>query len=732
MTIRQITCTEFHEYLDQWNKETSHPATAAQWPTRSKELAEDIQRLRYHMAHCDYCVYISLDEPRKQALLDGVNPNLSNGMNLKDIAKTLSLGKTTLINWRSRYENFPEGYLDRSQDESVYLLYDVEKFMEERGLTGRRSTKAPDVLPLDHAFATLCPTLSTEWRLVVLLSASAQAFSISETVTAKHVIDAIVNAHVAIQGEKSRLPIEDMSQEIDGWLDLSGRNDIYLQVSHQNVVAWVRRYMRSTNRNGMIFGSPSLGSLIQHLAGVGPHIVDMTPSAGFLADSFGSASSSLTIFSPTIEAGLIGYFCADVPSTAVVVGDWLSGQFVPPRRQGGTILIGATPTTFTDTQSRSIPSSDDGRRLPGCQKTRDVIDLYVQCLVAATPENGRAFIVVPAKWCSAPQHKAVREALVRGNLIDCVIELPTSLGYGNAASTLIVIDKQRELDKAIKFVTSFEAVGTLSGPRMRDLSNDDCAYIADFVHSDGEVHVGEFEDTPVTVALSRIIQNNSALQRSAYLLRNTINLDLVPRTFQELVGHFGAGMIDFTNHLETCRELSILLNKEVSSTDAPVSVQLISLSHLNSPITVSFVSRKQSEDWNNSYFTEDDVVLNLLGHEAGHCVRASEIEGTDWVRVARLRVTNNNIVLPEYLEMWARFNRTELMRLVPKRTRAILSRDDVMSLHIPCPDMNSQRRAVALANELMKLTDVVLALSEAVQSLESALAEVVIPPRKPE
>jgi hypothetical protein len=100
--------------------------------------------------------------------------------------------------------------------------------------------------------------------------------------------------------------------------------------------------------------------------------------------------------------------------------------------------------------------------------------------------------------------------------------------------------------------------------------------------------------------------------------------------------------------------------------------------------------------------------------------------------VARLRVTNNNIVLPEYLEMWARFNRTELMRLVPKRTRAILSRDDVMSLHIPCPDMNSQRRAVALANELMKLTDVVLSLSEAVQSLESALAEVVIPPRKPE
>ena len=732
MTIREITCTEFHKYLDQWNKETSTPATAAQWPARSQELEEELQKLRHHVAHCDYCVEFSLLEPRKQALLDGVNPNLSNGMSLTNIAKTLDIGKTTLINWRSRYENFPQGYLDRFHEDFVYLLEDVKKFMEERGLTGRRSTKTPDVLPLDHAFATLCPTLSTEWRLVVLLSASAQAFSISETVTARHVIDAIANAHAAIQGEKSRLPIEEMRQEIDGWLDQSGRNDIYLQVSHQNVVTWVRRYMRSTNRNGMVFGSPSVGSLIQHLAGTDPHIVDMTPSAGFLADSFSSASSSLTIFTPTIEAGLIGYFCADQPSTSVAVGDWLSGQFVPPRRQGGTIVIGATPTTFTDTQSRSIPNSDDGRRLPGCQKTRDAIDLYVQCLIAATPEDGRAFIVVPAKWCSAPQHKAVREALVRGNLIDCVIELPTSLGYGNAASTLIVIDKQRELGESIKFVTSSEAVGYLSGPRMRDLSNDDCAYIADFVSSDGHAHVGEFEDTPVIVALSRIIQNNSALQRSAYLLRNTISLDFAPRTFQELVGHFGAGMIDFTNHLETCRELSMLLNKDVSGTDAPLSVQLISLSQLNSPITVSFVSRKQSEDWNNSYFTEDDVVLNLLGHEAGHCVRASEIEGTDWVRVARLRVTNNNIVLPEYLEMWARFNRTELMRLVPKRTRAILSRDDVMSLDIPCPDMKSQRRAVALANELMKLTDVVLSLNEAVQSLESALAEVVIPPRKPE
>lgn len=292
-------------------------------------------------------------------------------MSLTNIAKTLDIGKTTLINWRSRYENFPQGYQDRfheDHEDLVYLLEDVKKFMEERGLTGRRSTKTPDVLPLDHAFATLCPTLSTEWRLVVLLSASAQAFSISETVTAKHVIDAIGNAHAAIQGEKSRLPIEDMRQEIDGWLDLSGRNDIYLQVSHQNVVAWVRRYMRSTNRNGMVFGSPSLGSLIQHLVGSDSHIVDMTPSAGFLADSFGSASSSLTIFSPTIEAGLIGYFCADQPSTSVVVGDWLSGQFVPPRRQGGTIVMGATPTTFTDTQSRSIPNSDDGRRLRGCQK----------------------------------------------------------------------------------------------------------------------------------------------------------------------------------------------------------------------------------------------------------------------------------------------------------------------------------------------------------------------------
>jgi hypothetical protein len=656
----------------------------------------------------------------------------SEGMNITTLAKTLSIGKTTLINWRSRYENFPEGFPDESQYELLYLLDDVEKFMEERGLTGRRSTKAPDVLPLDHAFATLCPTLSTEWRLVILLSASAQIFSVSETVTAKHVIDAIGNAHAAIQGEKSRLPIKDMRQELDSWLDLSGRNDIYLQVSHQNVVTWVRRYMRSMNRNGMVFGSPSLGSLIQHLAGTDPHIVDMTPSAGFLADSFGSASSSLTIFSPTIETGLIGYFCTDQPSMSVVVEDWLLGQYAPPRRKGGTIVIGATPTTFTDIQSRNIPSSDDGRRLPGCQKTRDAIDLYVQCLIAATPEDGRAFIVVPAKWISAPQHKAVRDALTPLNLIDCVIELPTSLGYGNAASTLIVIDKQRELDKPIKFVTSSEAKGTLSGPRMRDLSNDDCAYIADFVHSDGEAHVGEFEDTPVTVPLSRIIQNNSALQRSAYLLRNSIILDFIPQTFLELVGHFGAGMIDFTNHLETCRELSILLNKEVSATDAPVSVQLVSLSHSDAPIKVSFVSRKQSEDWNNSYFNENDLVLNLLGQEAGHCVRASEIEEKDWTRVARLRVTNNNIVLPEYLEMWAHFNRAELMRLVPKRTRAILSRDDVLSLHIPCPDMNSQRRAVALANELMKLTDVVLHLKDAVQSLESALAEVVIPPRKPE
>ena len=656
----------------------------------------------------------------------------SEGMNITTLAKTLSIGKTTLINWRSRYENFPEGFPDESQYELLYLLDDVEKFMEERGLTGRRSTKAPDVLPLDHAFATLCPTLSTEWRLVVLLSASAQAFSISETVTARHVIDAIGNAHAAIQGEKSRLPIEDMRQELDGWLDLSGRNDIYLQVSHQNVVAWVRRYMRSMNRNGMVFGSPSLGSLIQHLAGTDPHIVDMTPSAGFLADSFGSASSSLTIFSPTIETGLIGYFCADQPSMSVVVEDWLLGQYAPPRRKGGTIVIGATPTTFTDIQSRNIPSSDDGRRLPGCQKTRDAIDLYVQCLIAATPEDGRAFIIVPAKWISAPQHKAVRDALTPLNLIECVIELPTSLGYGNAASTLIMIDKQRELGESIKFVTSAEAVGSLSGPRMRDLSNDDCTYIADFVHSDGEAHVGEFEDTPVTVALSRIIQNNSALQRSAYLLRNTINLDSIPRTFPELIGHFDAVMIDFTSHLETGRELSMLLHKEVSATDAPVSVQLVSLSHSDAPIKVSFVSRKQSEEWNNSYFNEDDLVLNLLGQEAGHCVRASEIEGTDWVRVARLRVTNNNIVLPEYLEMWAHFNRAELMRLVPKRTRAILSRDDVLSLHIPCPDMNSQRRAVALANELMKLTDVVLYLKDAVQSLESALAEVVIPPRKPE
>ena len=144
-----------------------------------------------------------------------------------------------------------------------------------------------------------------------------------------------------------------MRQEIDGWLDLSGRNDIYLQVSHQNVVAWVRRYMRSTNRNGMVFGSPSLGSLIQHLVGSDSHIVDMTPSAGFLADSFGSASSSLTFFYPTIEAGLIGYFCADQPSTSVLVGDWLSGQFVPPRLQGGV-------QSHWVKRNRAFPASPQG------------------------------------------------------------------------------------------------------------------------------------------------------------------------------------------------------------------------------------------------------------------------------------------------------------------------------------------------------------------------------------
>ncbi len=729
MTDVLVSCDEFKTNLEMWLAETADPQLAARWPIRAVELSDTLASMNEHESECDWCQIMPYDNQRNRALLLGVNPEMAEGVSLSKVGKALGIRPTTLINWRNRYEDFPPGFLDIVEGDLIYLPRDISAFMESRGLTGRRD-KAEHRPHLAEAFASLCPALSVELRLVVLLAASRCVFVDGATTSYDSVLAEIGLAINEIQAPFSLSLIESSSTEISTWLDAVGVTGIAAMESHEQVVVWVRRHQRMFGRPGLVAGSHSLGALIRLFVEPGASVMDVTPSSGFLVDAFSQGGDNPIVLCPNAETGLIAALCSPTGSVMVRVGDWLSTDFSPDLVRRESAIIGVAPLALTDLQTKNLDHDIFRRRMPRFPKTTNPIDLFVQHVTALLPPGGKGFVVVPSKWGISTKHRKTREVLVRLNLVEALLELPPSMVQGNSSSTVLVLRRDREIGEPISFISSGIVEGETVGPRMRDLSEDDIELLHHMANNEelASNFVHPHEDNTILVQSAKVASNDFVLERSAYFSRNGIRLRSKRLSHEESLKGFSSRISETLDEIAALSSLVTALGHKIATSSEPAITQTFALSDVGCPVKVETVMRRASERWDNERFVDSDVLINLVGVGAGTVVAGIDPVVEDWTSVARLRVVDTDLMKPEYVLLWAKSIEDELKALVPQRTRKVLPSKSIFELRLPVAPSETQDLASVAVMNLTGLREALESVEGRVNELGELVASVIFPP----
>jgi hypothetical protein len=394
---------------------------------------------------------------------------------LTELSSELKIGRSTILNWAARFEDFPHGAINESGG-PYYDLGLVREFMSRHELTGRRrSTESqPDVLR--QIWSSLPAPLATDERAVLLLSLACEMRDAGDKTTTQSILQnvwrTLQNDDLAI-ASKVRIGADDsVRAKVSTWLTDIGQ-PVLSRVPAHEVLSFVRLLLRDDRQAQFNAGSPSLGLLVATLLPNFKRVVDLTPSSGYLLDAFVETGATTVAVCPTPTLGLVARYACVKGARKVVISDWLR-EPLPLSLDETSLLVGVAPTNSLQKRPSKLQSSDDPRWLVPA-KTSNTVDLFLQHVVSAMPQAGTAAVVVPTKWCDSPAHDTLRTLLMKLNVIEKVIRLVPHLVPGSSSSTLLILRKGRPSDDQSCLLLSDWAIeGVLVGKRLRDLSSDDC------------------------------------------------------------------------------------------------------------------------------------------------------------------------------------------------------------------------------------------------------------------
>jgi len=702
MSRLEFNCTTINTQIQEWLDLVDNPTIAAQWPSRYIGLNKEITAIREHIRQCDDCAFIPNVDARVQALLVGQNPLLADGLTLTEAARELAIGKTTLLNWRNRYDNFPDGLFTAS-GETRYLVSEIYGFMQQRGLTGKRTKK--DSQGIEALYENLATGLSENMNLIILLAISKTVLVKKQYPGTKNTLQTISEA--CQHAGEYKFKIEDLlsKSQLQNWWKDEEWSHYFRDKSHNDVIRFVQQRLRLAVKSGASQGSLSLSKLIRSLIPEDKKVVDLSPSSAFLVNGSTTWTTSVTSFVAMWEYRVIAHLMNEVVQFNTYDGDWLE----PVDASlwcfaDDPVIIGVSPNKLSEQQSRNVPTSVDSRVLPGCERATSSIDLFLQTVVAYMSPGGVAYVFVPSRWGEASKHKEVREALIRGNYIDWILELPESLLTGNTTTSLLCLSKNRRSGQSIKFISSSPVNGDITGPRLRDLNDADIEYILRQISKSGSEWVGQFDEydsepEPVLVPPSKILESGCLLFRDAYLSKNGIDLDSSVTSELSNIKYVKEILQELEDKSQLWSVVSSQMHQSLNSLEPISSVPSMSFEGLDRFISVKFVQRQQGSKWQDSDFEEKDIVINLLGNHAGSSSFGQNIDAT-WLRVVRLRVEDESKFSRDFLFSWLQLKAKALLSESSTRSKPSISRESILATQVPVLSGNSQQMVVEIAGQL--------------------------------
>jgi len=641
---------------------------------------------------------------------------------LTELSRELKIGRSTILNWSARFEDFPHGAINESGG-PYYDLGLVREFMTHHELTGRRrSTESqPDVLR--QIWSSLPAPLAIDERAVLLLSLAREMRDAGDKTTTQSILQnvwrTLQNDDLAIASKVRIGAGESARAKVSTWLTDIGQ-PVLSRVPVHEVLSFVRLLLRDDRQAQFNAGSPSLGLLIATLLPSFKKVVDLTPSSGYLLDAFVETGATTVAVCPTATLGLVARYACVKGTREVVISDWLR-EPLPLSLDETSLLVGVAPTNSLQKRPSKPQSSDDPRWLVPA-RTSNTVDLFLQHVVSAMPQAGTAAVVVPTKWCDSPAHDTLRTLLMKLNVIEKVIRLVPHLVPGSSSSTLLILRKGRPGDdQSCLLLSDWNIKGVQVGKRLRDLSSDDCDLLKEGLE-EGPVDVPDglspydFPARPFKLAITEALKSGGVLTEDLYRgIPNRIALN--DESFVE----------DLRGGLSILKKLS----QPVLETAATVfeherthhsGVNFVPLAEV---AAITFLQRGPGKEWTSGQISDEDIVINLLGKQAGETCRGRAEQTEAFVRIARVRVASPTVVDVEYLNTWLSFMGKQ-MPVSGSHTVKRIGRPSVANLRVPLPAMEVQKKIGRQVKQVRDARTQAQGLAATFQDLEKRLPEKLI------
>jgi hypothetical protein len=638
---------------------------------------------------------------------------------LTELSRELKIGRSTILNWSARFEDFPHGAAIESGG-PYYDLGLVREFMSRHGLTGRRKNNEsqPDVLR--QIWSSLPAPLTTDERAVLLLSLAREMRDAGDKTKTQSILRnvwrTLKDDDLAI-ASKVRIGADDsVRAKVLTWLTDIGQ-PILSRVSTQEVLSFVRLLLRDDRQAQFIAGSPSIGLLIATLLPNFKKIVDLTPSSGYLLDAFVETGASMVAVCPTPTLGLVARYASVKGTREVVISDWLH-EPLPLSLDATSLLVGVAPTNSSQKRPSKPQSSEDPRWLIPA-KTTNPVDLFLQHVVSAMPQFGTAAVVVPTRWCDSAAHDSLRILLIKLNVIEKVIRLVPHLVPGSSSSTLLILRRGRpDDDQSCLLLSDWNIEGVLVGKRLRDLSSDDCEFLKQGLEKESVDTPDGYSSydiaSPIKLPLAKALKRGGVLTEDQYHGRpNRIALN-----DESFVKDVRGGLSSLQKLGRPVLETAAKVFEQERTSHA--GVNFVPLAEV---AAITFLQRGPGNEWTSDQINDEDIVINLLGKKAGEVCRGRPEQKVAFVRIARVRVTNPTVIDVQYLVAWLSYMGNR-MRFSGSHTVMRISRSTLANLRVPLPAIEMQRNIGCQVDQVRDARTQAQGLAETLEQLERRLPEV--------
>jgi len=638
---------------------------------------------------------------------------------LAELSRELDIGRSTILNWASRFEDFPHGAANETGG-PYYDLGLIREFMTRHGLTGRRRVAEPQPDNLRQVWSSLPALLTTDERAVLLLRLAREMRDAGDKTKTqsilKNVWQTLKNDDLAV-ASKAKIGADDsLRTKVSTWFTDIGQPELS-RVSTHEVLSFVRLLLRDDRQAQFHAGSPSIGQLVATLLPNFKKVVDLTPSSGYLLDAFAEIGATTVAVCPTPTLGLVARYACLKGTREVVISDW-QREPLQLSLDETSLLVGVAPTNSSSKRPSRPQSMDDPRWLVPA-KTTNRVDLFLQHVVSAMPQSGTAAVVVPTKWCDSPAHDTLRTLLMKLNVIEKVIRLVPHLVPGSSRSTLLILRKGRPDDDQSCLVLSNKNIeGILVGKRLRDLSSDDCDVLRQGLE-EGSVDVPveyssyDFPASPFKLTLAKALKNGGVLTADQY--RGAPNrIALSDQSFAEdLRGGFSSLQKLSRPVLETA---AAVFEHERTHNSGVNFVPLAEVA------VITFLQRGPGKEWTSDQISDEDIVINLLGKQAGEILRGRAEQKETFVRIARVRVTNPTMVNVEYLAEWLRYT-VKQIPVSGSHTVNRIGRSSLVNLRVPLTAIEEQEKIGRQVKQVRDARTQAQGLAATFEELENRLPE---------